>query len=146
MNSLKGRISRMFGLIPSTTSNIYFNFDENYDYYDLDFLAPKRKNTEGENSPSYVRPVTFTTRDDNTCYISVEMPGVSRSDIEVDVTGRILTVSGKREMENGNKNYRQAWNLHESVLSEDISCVYECGILKIELPLRRDMKRKIEVR
>ena len=76
--------------------------------------------------------------------IAVEMPGLSRSDIEVSTENDVLTVTGTRV--NGSKCiYSRSWNLGENVTQEGISARYDAGILYVEVPVQKTVKRVISV-
>lgn len=46
-----------------------------------------------------VFPAINLTEDETNYYIRAELPGVSSNDLEIQATGRNLTISGKRELE-----------------------------------------------
>lgn len=77
--------------------------------------------------------------------ITVEMPGLSRSDIEVSVENDHLTVSGTRENGKNKTHYTRSWSLGDNVTQEAITARYDAGLLYIEVPMVKSTKRIISV-
>lgn len=90
--------------------------------------------------------------------VSVELPGVSREDIDIDVKERRLTVKGEKKLENSAEKegylrveraygaFERSFLLDESVDSENISAEYKDGVLRLTLPRKQDEpSKKIEV-
>ena len=77
--------------------------------------------------------------------ISVEMPGLSRNDIEVSVENDYLTVSGTRESGKTKTTYTRSWSLGENVTQEGITARYDAGLLYIDVPVVKSTKRIISV-
>ena len=94
--------------------------------------------------------------------IEIELPGISRSDISVEVVSNMLRVSASREnrmptyelsyMNNPSKqdktttvSYEKSWRLPDETNFENINAKYEAGVLRIEVPVKRPSKRKISV-
>lgn len=90
--------------------------------------------------------------------VSVELPGVSREDIDIDVKERRLTVKGEKKLENSTEKegylrveraygaFERSFLLDESVDSENISAEYKDGVLRLTLPRKQDEpSKKIKV-
>ena len=77
--------------------------------------------------------------------ISVEMPGLSRNDIEVSVENDFLTVSGTREVNKTKTTYSRSWSLGDNVTQEGITARYDAGLLYIDVPVVKSTKRIISV-
>ena len=77
--------------------------------------------------------------------IAVEMPGLSRNDIEVSLENDYLTVSGTRENGKTKTIYTRSWSLGENVTQEGITARYDAGLLYIEVPTVKSKKRTITV-
>lgn len=79
-------------------------------------------------------------------HLSVEMPGVSRSDLRMDVKGRILTIEAKRNTRQGEQTWKGQWVVSESVNTEAIEARLDSGILDITFPTSENGKsRSIEI-
>lgn len=90
--------------------------------------------------------------------ITAELPGTSSHDLELTVSGGVLTLRGKRPAPQGiaDDRFRRhervwgAWerslNVPERVVEEQVSAEFNDGILKIHLPKAPETKaRQIEV-
>lgn len=91
--------------------------------------------------------------------ITAEIPGVEPDDLEISVTGEILTLSGTRKpdlageetryhrQERGYGRFKRSIQLPYPVDSTKIEANFKNGILKISLPRSEDDKpRKISVK
>jgi len=89
--------------------------------------------------------------------VEVEIPGYSKSDINVDAKNGILTVTAKRgdikreyhKHEFGQASVRRSWSMPRTIDLDRVDATYEAGILSIELPYRAEStenQRKIEIR
>ena len=127
----------MFSLM---TRNPYANFDAF-----LDTFLDERSNRGNVKTTMTMSPHAQITESDNGYSIAVEMPGFSRSDIEVSLENDHLTVSGDREVNGTKSTYSRSWSLGENVTQEGISARYDAGILYIEVPMTKSKKRIISV-
>lgn len=75
--------------------------------------------------------------------VSVDLPGVKRDDIQINVTDRNLTISGekKKETRGEGRHYERTYGrfvrsftLPETINSDAIEAHYEEGVLKLLLP------------
>lgn len=75
--------------------------------------------------------------------IKIEMPGVSQTDLDVSVEGRILKVSGKSRH---GKDFSYSYTLRGTVDESLIKARLQDGLLEISLPKKADSKaRKIPI-
>jgi HSP20 family protein len=128
----------MFNLM---TRNPYASFDTFLDVYLDDRTRSKGKNKDY----SALQPRAQINENDRGYSIAVEMPGMSRSDIEVSTENDLLTVTGNREVNGTKSTYSRSWTLGENVTQEGISARYDAGILYVEVPVQKTMKRVISV-
>lgn len=122
----------MFSLInrnPNTTFDIFLE----------DFVG------RGNRGYGSFQPRANIDETDNGYSITVEMPGLSRSDIEVSVENDYLTVSGTRENGKNKTNYTRSWSLGDNVTQEAITARYDAGLLYVEVPMVKSKKRIISV-
>jgi HSP20 family protein len=136
VNQKQGENS-MFSL---TTRNPYYSFDTF-----LDTFLDERSNRGNTKSTSLMSPRAQINETDKGYSIAVEMPGLSRSDIEVSTENDYLTVTGTREVNGTKSTYSRSWSLGENVTQEGISARYDAGILYVEVPVQKTMKRVISV-
>lgn len=91
--------------------------------------------------------------------VKAELPGVKKEDIEISVTGGVLTIKGERKVEEEVKDeeyyccerfqgtFYRAIQLPTDVEREKIEANYADGILEITLPRVPEVKpKKIEVK
>lgn len=98
--------------------------------------------------------------DDGESYIArAELPGVAPDDIDVTVTGKTLTLRGKREIakaaegatyhrrERRAGEFRRAFDLPDMVDGDKVQAQFTDGILEILLPRAEQAKeRKVQVK
>jgi HSP20 family protein len=88
--------------------------------------------------------------------LEVEMPGVSKDNLETWVENNELTIVGRRSMpavegtllhrESRSENFRRAFELDPSIDAEKISAKIEQGVVRLTLPKAEQVKpRKIAV-
>lgn len=86
-----------------------------------------------------------TKKNENSFSLEVEMPGLSRSDIDISIENDLLTAAGSRESNGRKICYSRSWHLGENIIQESITARYDAGLLLIEVPLSAPRKRKISV-
>jgi HSP20 family protein len=94
-------------------------------------------------------PVDLFEDKDNT-YVRAELPGINRSDINVEMVEDYLTISGTRktsgEKENGQNeqsfSFSRSVTIPEHVQSDKVTASYENGVLTVTLPKREEAKPK----
>ena len=109
------------------------------------------------NSPSYPAINIWTSEDGQ--FITAEMPGVRPEDLEIDVTGDALSISGERKPEEVGKEARfhrrersfgafsRTVQLPFMVDTNKVEANFSNGILQIHLPrAEADKPKKIEVK
>jgi HSP20 family protein len=88
--------------------------------------------------------------------LEVEMPGVSKENLEMWIENNELTIVGRRSMpsiegtlvhrESRQENFRRAFELDPSIDAEKISAKIEQGVVTLTLPKAEQVKpRKITV-
>lgn len=78
--------------------------------------------------------------------VRLEVPGVTRDDLDVTIDGTLLTLSGKREMHEEKKGEDYLWQERQTgrflrtlrlpapVKEVEVSATYENGMLTVKLP------------
>lgn len=80
--------------------------------------------------------------------VQIEVPGVRKEDIQMELNENVLTITGERKGKNGASGlkFRKAFTLPPTVDQEKISASVEDGILHIALPKAEKAKpRLIEI-
>ena len=100
------------------------------------------------------RPAVDIYENDDTLVVKVELPGVDKNDITVDLKDGVLTLSGKRshEKEVKEENYYRKESVHGSfhrsfnvpaeIDPDKIKAEFKDGILKVEIPKPEEKKPK----
>jgi HSP20 family protein len=122
--------------------------------WDMDFLLG---GTSGPVQSNF--PAMNVWQGDEGVVVTAEIPGVLPENIEITVSGDILTVSGNRDdeqlpenarynrRERGHGEFSRKLKLQYHVDSESVVATFTNGILQIELPrLPEEKPRKIEVK
>lgn len=112
--------------------------------------------TSRQNSFS---PRINISEDEKRFTIDVEIPGMNKEDIDVNLENRMLTISGERKFEredNGTKFHRvetyfgsfnRSFQLPDSVDEESIEATYSNGILNITIDKSEEkMKKQISIK
>lgn len=97
-----------------------------------------------QNNNSFVPGIDISETDDR-FLVSVELPGVDKKDIHVDLENGRLTISGERKFEEEEEgktyhkvetrygSFSRSFLLPENVDEESINATYENGLLNIAL-------------
>ncbi len=93
----------------------------------------------------------YDQRDD--IVVTAELPGLSKDDIKVNVTGNVLTISGQRKPSIGERagyirrerssgEFEKTVRIPSRVSSEKISASFKNGVLTITMPKAEEFKPK----
>lgn len=92
------------------------------------------------------KPAVNTREGKDAYHVDVDLPGVKKEDISVDVENNVLTVSGKREVKSEVKEedyyrvessfgkFQRSFTLPEKVDVENIRAACEDGVLEVVIP------------
>ena len=92
-------------------------------------------------------PVDLYEDKDNT-YVRAELPGVNRSDINVEMVNGYLTISATRKSLAGEGkgeetfSFSRSVSIPENVQSDKVSATCENGVLTVTLPKQEEAKPK----
>ena len=91
-------------------------------------------------------PVVNTREADDAYYIEVELPGVKKEDINIDVDDNTLTISGERKIKDEHKDdnfykvesvygkFERSFSLPENADTDKIEASSKNGVLEIKIP------------
>lgn len=107
---------------------------------------------------SWLPPVDIVEKE-NEFLVHVELPGVDKNDVKINIADSVLTIKGEKKSvtESKEKNYcrserhygsfQRSFSLPTSVKADKIEASYNNGILEISLPKVEEAKPKeIEVK
>ncbi len=101
-------------------------------------------------------PKIDETEDDKAFYMSIELPGMDEKDVDIMLSGRLLTIRGtkKEDKKAEGKDYyrrerkfgsfRRTLELPGEVDESKIEAFFKKGVLKIELPRTEEAQNKIK--
>lgn len=106
----------------------------------------------------YNFPAIDCVREGNNVIVHAELPGIDPKDVEITVTGNLLTIRGERKTEKkveeedyflreiGVGTFERSITLPVEVNTEHIKANYKKGLLEITLPAQTALKgKKIEI-
>lgn len=91
-------------------------------------------------------PVVHSEEDENGYKIDVEVPGVKKEDIEIEIKDGYLKVSGEKKWKDEMSKFSKSWYLDGYIDIENIVARIDNGILTLELPKVKKEIKKIEIR
>jgi len=101
---------------------------------------------ETQNKDLAFIPSVNTREADDAYYIEVDLPGVKKEDISIDVNEDVLTISGERKVKQEHKEdnfykveskygkFERSFTLPEDADSDKIEAVSKNGVLEIKIP------------
>ncbi|WP_457607700.1 Hsp20/alpha crystallin family protein [Nitratifractor sp.] len=120
------------------------------------------KKVEETEAPSVdFVPAVNTREADDAYYIEVDLPGVKKEDISIDVKDNVLTISGERKVEEERKNdefyrvesfygkFERSFSLPEDVDADKIEAEAKDGVLTVRIPKAQSVDKapkKIEIK
>lgn len=90
-------------------------------------------------------PAVDIVSKDDTVTLNVELPGVNKEEISVNIEDRVLTIKGERKFENEEKKdtyyrkeraygtFKRSFTLSEEIMTDEVSADYKDGILTVTL-------------
>ncbi len=81
-------------------------------------------------------------------YLKADMPGLDEKDLDIELEGKILKISGLHETSHEhlpNKSYAVKYELGDKVYGENIKANLKEGILTLVLPKYEKAKSKIKI-
>ena len=120
------------------------SFDTHLDRFFNDFFTPVR--WQPYNEKRFWNPAADIIENDDAFMINVELPGLVKDQINVDVKENILTINGERSEEKEEKadkvyrrerfqgKFQRAFALPNSVDTGNIGAEFSDGLLKITIP------------
>jgi len=110
-----------------------------------DSFGRSREMDDGMNLHAW-RPVVDIYEAENGIVVAVELPGVSKASVSVEVKDDVLTLSGERFADPAISEdsyyrrerlfgpFKRSFTLHQNVKPDQIKATFKDGILKIEIP------------
>lgn len=126
--------------------NFLSEFDSMFREFDR-MLDPFRSQATNYYSTEY-----DVEESDSEYLLTCDLPGMKKSDIDIEVTGNRLVISGERKSEKKGVQgkfaerrygkFQQSFNLPENIDTEHVEASYEDGVLYLALPKTEQSKAK----
>lgn len=147
--SLMRRFMRDF-TIPSIPT-----FRKELDRLFEDVFGPR---TEQEGVLVQWYPAVDVKEDEKAFYVTADLPGIKKEDVDISIEGNRLCISGERSFESEEKkeNYHfiergygkfsRSFTIPSAVDVDNIKATYKDGVLTVELPKKEEVKpRKVAI-
>src|SRR4051794_29129896 len=106
------------------------------------------------NGPRGFAP-TFEVKETKDAYVfKADLPGIPEKDVEIHMTGNVLSVSGERRQENvqegeryfaverGYGQFSRSFSLPDGTDAENVSAEMKDGVLSVRVPQRPEVQAK----
>ncbi|HUK57642.1 MAG TPA: Hsp20/alpha crystallin family protein [Stellaceae bacterium] len=107
-----------------------------------------------EESMNFNVPAVDVTEDDKAYKIAAELPGLEEKNIEVTLTGDVLTLKGEKRQEKEEKNknwyvseraygsFQRAFELPDGIDRDKIAAEFSKGVLTVTLPKSAEVQKQ----
>ncbi|MCZ6534052.1 MAG: Hsp20/alpha crystallin family protein [SAR324 cluster bacterium] len=132
-------------------------FDTAFDRLFTDFWPTVAAYPEAR-AGNVISPRVEIHNGENEIVLTAEIPGLGKSDLQIEVNGRVLTLSGEKKEEHEAKengyyrservygSFKRSFTLPDGVDAEKISASVENGVLHLSLPKKPEAKpKRIEI-
>jgi HSP20 family protein len=104
------------------------------------------------SDPSCYRPKTRITEDKDNFFINLEMPGIPKENVKIEVENNLLSVKGEKKVENKTEDtnlvmneivygeFCRTFNLSKEIKVDAIEAEFKDGLLIITLPKVEEAK------
>lgn len=143
-----------FGTIRRQMETLHREMDRLFDEMTTETVRPSI--TPLAWGREFATPNIDETEDDKAFYVSIELPGMDEKDVDVMLSGRLLTVRGEKkedEKQEGKDYYRRertfgsfrrTLELPGEVDESKIEAAFKKGVLRITLPRTKEAQAKIK--
>lgn len=112
---------------------------------------------EAEGTGKTWAPVVDILEGENDLIVRAELPGVSREEIDIEVTSESLTIRGERKIDEQSKDkylrveraygpFQRSFSIGVPVQSDKVKAAYRDGVLEIVVPKAEEVKpKKIQI-
>lgn len=128
--------------------NTFFDFAKVFENY---------PQVSDENGINAFMPKVNTLEGEHAYHIMVDLPGIKKEDINIDLNDNILTIYGSREYKQETKKedyykvessfgkFQRAFSLPENIDTENISASSDNGVLEIVVPKKQQIENKKKI-
>ena len=104
------------------------------------------------SDPTCFRPKTRITEDKDNFYLNLEMPGIPKENVKIEVENNLLSVKGEKKVENKTEDtnlvmneivygeFCRTFNLSKEIKVDAIEAEFKDGLLIVTLPKVEEAK------
>ena len=112
------------------------------------------RSNEVESDSGFWNPRTDMIETDGEYLIEIDLPGMSKKDIQVNYQDNILTIEGERKLEHKEEkigylrneryfgNFKRSIAMPVAIAHDKIKATFKEGVLKLNIPKAEKSKRK----
>lgn len=101
------------------------------------------------------RPAVDVSETDDAVVVKAELPGMDTKDVDVSLSGDVLTIKGEKKEEKEEKtksfhrversygSFTRSVRLPAAVVSDKVEATFKNGVLTVNLPKAEEAKRKV---
>ena len=94
----------------------------------LDSIAPSNYNRT---------PVLLKEEENGAFYLTIDLPGVKKEDLQVEVSGKVVTIKAERKTKTSTSSYNRSFTLSEKYDSNTLTADLEDGVLTLSVSPKR---------
>jgi len=114
----------------------------------------RRFEESGGLRPGVLSPAVDLSEDERSYTVTVELPGVKKEDVTVELQDDVLTIRGEKKSEREEKKGKSHWversygsfsrsfSLPPTAQAEELKAGFKDGVLSVEIPKREQAKTK----
>jgi HSP20 family protein len=91
--------------------------------------------------PGMRKPLVDIIEAEDSLHVVVEMPGITREDVSLEISGTVLNIKARNE----NRKYSERVELPARVLEDSAKATYKNGVLEVVFKYDRSDKKSIKV-
>jgi len=115
------------------------------DYWENSFNSIFRDSFLKTNTNKPWYPAVDILNEEDNIILNIELPGVKKDDITINIKDKVLTIKGERKLENEEKkenyfrkersygSFNRSFNLSDDVLIDEVCADFKDGVLKVAL-------------
>jgi HSP20 family protein len=112
---------------------------------EVDRLFGRFAPTGQAGADAMLRPMTRVREAEDALHLTIDLPGVSADDMEIEAQGRFLRIRGERRGD-VQLRYERTLTLPESADPTDIEARHANGVLELRVAKRREaLPRRVEI-
>ena len=128
------------------------NWKSNNNIFDVFNNFDRYFNNVVQDSYRYSRPSVNISDNDKKYFLSLDMPGVNKKDIEVTVEEGVIAIKAERKTDNNsvlysetsNLNYERSFYVPDDADESKIKATSDNGVLLIEIPKLAKLKKNLK--